>query len=100
MDDGEHPPHGAPVADDGWRLRLVQRTSDLPARVLPLEPVVLPAVPEAWPGLSPEGAGELVPESRCAGERTGPQRALPAVRVAGLEARPGAVVLPHHRLRR
>ena len=83
VDDGQHPPHGTPVADDGRRVRLVQGARHLPARVLPLEPVVLPAVLQARPGLSAQGAGQLVPEPRRAGQRAGPQRPLLAVRCAG-----------------
>ena len=46
------------------RLRLVEGARHLPARVLPLEPVVLPQVPGARPRLPQEQQGELVPRVR------------------------------------
>ena len=75
----------------------------LPARLLPLEPVVLPEVPGARAGLSQEEQGELVSGVRHrAGQRAGAaQRLLLAARDhAGRAARAGAVVPAHHRLRR
>ena len=56
---------------------------------------------ETRPGLSRRGRRELVPQGRDrAGERAGDRRPLRALRHPRREARPGAVVLPHHRLRR
>ena len=46
------------------QLRLGSRSLHLRARILPLEPVVLPQDAGARPGLSQEGAGQLVPEVR------------------------------------
>ena len=47
------------------------------------------------------GAGQLVPERPDrARQRAGDRRALRALRRRGRAAEPGAVVLPHHRLRR
>ena len=62
--------------------------------VLQVEPVVLPAVPGGGPGLPRDVAGRLVPQRRHAGARAGRGRrpALLALRRAGREARPGAVV--------
>ena len=70
--------------------------------VLPLEPVAVPALPGAGPGLPREVAGRLVPQRRDARARAGRGRrpALLALRRAGREARPGAVVPAHDRLRR
>ena len=48
----------------GPELRLGDRGDDLPARVLPLEPVVLSADVRARPGLPQEEQGELVPGVR------------------------------------
>ena len=53
------------------------RNHHLSARLLPLEPVVLPAHVRARPGLSQEEQGELVPGVRHrAGQRTGDRRLL------------------------
>ena len=92
-------------ADEAPRLclRLVNRSHHLPARVLPLEPVVLPQVPGARAGVSQEEQGQLVSAVRHrAGQRAGAaQRMLLAAREhAGGAARTGAVVPAHYRLRR
>ena len=82
-----------------WSAEVVTCEPD----VLPLEPVVLPAVPEGRPGLPADGAGRLVPQGPGrAGPRAGRGRRprLLALRHAGHQARPGAVVLPHHQVRR
>ena len=98
LDHGQHPPHGAPVANHGRRVRLVQGAGHLSAGVLPLEPVAVPAVLEARPGLPAEGAGQLVPEPRRAGQRAGRTTgAAGACESPVIQARPGAVVLPDHR---
>ena len=56
---------------------------------------------ERGPRLPRRGGGQLVPQGRDgAGQRAGDRRPLRALRHGGREARPGAVVLPHHRLRR
>ena len=83
------------------RLRLVARSHHLPARLLPLEPVVLPEDVRARPGLSQEEQGELVPEVRHrARQRAGGRRQLLAPRRhPGRAARTRAVVLAHHAIR-
>ena len=68
-------------------------------RVLQVEPVAVPAVPQGRTGLPGEVAGRLVPQRRHAGPRAGRGRrpALLALRRAGREARPRAVVPAHDR---
>ena len=81
-------------------LRLGPRGHHLRARILPLEPVVLPAHDGARPGLSQTGAGELVPAVRHrAGQRAGGGWLLLASRNhAGRTARARTMVPAHHRL--
>ena len=69
--------------------------------LLPLDPVDLPQALRARPGLPRQGAGQLVPGLRHRHRRrAGDRRLLRAPpRGARREARHGAVVLPHHRLR-
>ena len=103
VDDAQHREHAPPAALHGCHLRLVERGGDLPARVLPLEPVVLPAVPQGRPGLPPDGPGRLVPQGPGRpGARAGGRRRsrLLALRDARHQARPGAVVPAHHQVRR
>ena len=71
-------------------------------RVLPLEPVAVPAVPGGRPRRAADVAGGLVPQRRHAGARAGRGRRPPllALRRAGREARPRAVVPADHELRR
>ena len=102
LDDAQHREHAPPAADDGRDVRLGRRGRHLRARVLPLEPVVLPAVPGARAGLPRDGAGRLVPQGPGrAGARAGRGRQprLLALRHAGHQARPRAVVLPDHEVR-
>ncbi len=81
--------------------RLVARTRDPHPRVLPLDPVDLPAAVRAGARLPDRGAGPVVPEGRDrAGQRAGRRRPLRALRDRGRAAQPRAVVLPHHRVRR
>ena len=71
------------------------------ARVLPLDPVDLPAAVRARPRLPDRGAGPVVPEGRHrARQRAGRRRPLRALRHRGRAAQPRAVVLPDHRVRR
>ena len=81
-----------------WSREIVTCTPGL----LPLEPVALPADAGARSGLPRHGRGLVVPQGPDrAGQRAGAGREyLRALRQRGLQARPGAVVLPHHRLRR
>ena len=81
--------------------RLVAGARHPHARVLPLDPVDLPAAVRARPRLPHRGAGPVVPERRHrAGQRAGGRRPLRALRHRGRPAQPRAVVLPHHRVRR
>src|SRR4029453_18143064 len=69
-------------------------------RVLPLDPVAVPAVLRAGPLLPEERARELVSQGPDgAGERAGDPGLLRALRYAGRAPRPDAVVLQDHRLR-
>ncbi len=87
---------------DGRDVRLERRGRHLRPGLLPLEPVVLPAVPEGGPGLPREVGRRLVPERRDAGARAGRGRRPPllALRREGREARPGPVVPARHQVRR
>ena len=103
LDAAQHRQHAPPVPHHGRRARLVGGGRDLSAGVLPLEPVDLPAVHEGRPGLPPDGTRGLVPQGPGrAGPGAGGRRrpCLLALRHAGHQARPGAVVLPHHEIRR
>ena len=51
LDDVERRQHAPPAAPDGRHVRLGQRGRDLRPRLLQVEPVVLPAVPEGRAGL-------------------------------------------------
>ncbi len=78
----------AQTAPDGRGLGLAARGRHLPARVLPLDAVALPAVLQARAGLPDQGARQLVPElQHDAGQRAGRQRRLRALRHAGRAAR-------------
>ena len=90
-----------PVPRVGDLDRLVAGAGHPHARVLPLDPVDLPAAVRAGPRLPRRGAGPVVPEGRHrARQRAGRRRPLRALRDDGRAAQPRAVVLPHHRLRR
>ncbi|GBD28825.1 hypothetical protein HRbin31_00847 [bacterium HR31] len=72
------------------------------AGVLPVEPVVLPEVLRGRSGVPGPGPGGLVPELQHdpgAGAGGGRRPSVRAVRHAGGEEGPGAVVLPHHEVR-
>ena len=92
-------PEGVPLVGD--LDRLVARDRHPRARVLPLDPVDLPAAVQARPRL-PQGVGrQLVPERPDrARQRAGDRRPLRALRPRGRAAPARAVVLPDHRLRR
>ena len=86
-----------------WARRSTGSTrSSLPTRVLQVEPVVVPALPGARPGVPGESAVDWCPNdgtlAREQVEGDGP--ALLALRRPGREARPGAVVPAHHAVRR
>ena len=73
----QHRQHEGADEAPGLRLRLVAGSHHLPARVLPLEPVVLSEAVRARAGLPQEEQGELVSEVRDgAGERTSGRRML------------------------
>ena len=62
--------------------RLDARVRHAPARVLPLDPVDLPAPVRARPGLPQGGGGQVVPQGRHrAGQRAGDRRPLRALRL-------------------
>ena len=91
------PSSGPPAAASTGRGGGGQRPA-----LLPLDAVAVPAVLQGRAGVSVHGGGRLVPEGPGgAGARAGGGRgsALLALRHAGHQARPGAVVLPHHQLR-
>ena len=86
----------------GWACRSTGRRAagHLRSRVLPLDPVAVPAVLRAGAGLPEELAGQLVPEGPDrARERAGDPGRLRAVRHDGRAPRPDAVVLQDHGLR-
>ena len=81
--------------------RLVARVRHPRAALLPLDAVDLPEAVRARPGLPQGGRGQLVSQGRHrAGQRAGHRRPLRALRHRRRAAPAGAVVLPHHRLRR
>ena len=81
--------------------RLDARVRHPRARVLPLDPVDLPAPVRARPRLPQGGRGQVVPQRPDrAGERAGDRRPLRALRHAGRGPPARAVVLQDHRLRR
>ena len=91
----------APVPRVGHLDRLVARARHPHPRVLPLDPVDLPAPVRARARLPDRGAGPVVPEGRHrARQRAGRRRPLRALRHRGRAAQPRAVVLQDHRLRR
>ncbi len=81
-----------------WRREVRSHDPDLH----PLDPVDLPAPARGGAGLPQDGARQLVPGvPDGAGQRAGPgRRHLRALGRPGHQARPRAVVLPHHPVRR
>src|ERR1700756_2866141 len=72
VDAAQHRQHEGADEAAGLRLRLVARSDHLLARLLPVEPVVLPEALRAGIGVPQEEQGELVPEVRDrAGQRAG-----------------------------
>ena len=97
----QHRQHRAPDAPPGLGDRLGPRDRRPRPGVLPLDAVAVPALPGEGPGLPQGGAGQLVPERPDgAGQRAGGERPLRPLRGGGRGPEDGAVVLPHHRLRR
>ena len=96
----QHRLHEEAAQVPGLRHRLGPRARHLPARVLPLEPVAVPAHAGAGPGLQDHRRGELGPgRSDRARQRAGHRRPRLAHRGAGREARDPDVLPAHHRLR-
>ena len=82
-------------------VRLVAHPAHQRPRVLPLEPVAVPAPVRARPGVPQGEPGQLVPERPDgARQRAGRRRPLRALRRRGRQEEPDAVVLQDHRLRR
>ncbi len=84
------------------RLRLAPRGAQPRPRLHQVEPAHLPALLGGRPGLPGHGPGQLVPRVPDGpGQRAGPgRRHLRALRRRRRQARPGAMVLPHHPVRR
>ena len=101
LDARQHRPHEGAAAAARHQLRVGARARDVPARLLPLEPVAVHQDVRARPRVSPPLDRQLVPElPDRAGQRAGRRRRLLALRHAGHAEGSGAVVLPDHRLRR
>ena len=101
VDARQHRPHEGAAPAARHQLRLGPRDRDLPARVLQVQPVDLPEDVRARPRVPQALDGQLVPElPDGARQRAGRRRRLLALRHDGRDARPRAVVLPHHRVRR
>ena len=100
VDHGQHRKDAPAVPLDGPHLRLGPRARDLRARVLPLEPVDIPAVPEGRAGLPRLRARQLVPDRQHrAGQRAGRRRPLRALRLRGRPPRAEPVAVPRHEVR-
>ena len=84
-----------------WGSRSTGPGSSRPTpRVLPLDPVDLPAAVRARARLPDPGTGPVVPEGRDgAGQRASGRRPLRALRNPGRDPQPEAVVLQDHRIR-
>ncbi len=101
LDVREHRPYERAAPASRHQLRLGPRDRDLPARVLPLEPVAVHAHVPARTGLPPALDGELVRELwDGARQRAGRRWRLLAVRHAGEHTRARPVVPSHHAVRR
>ena len=84
----------------GTELRLVSSAAHLRSGVLPLDPVAVPAIPGARPGLPQGELCQLVPQGPDgAGERAGDRRVVRALRLGGDQATADPVVLQDHRVR-
>ena len=77
VDHGQHRQDAAAISLNGGNLRLGPRARNVRARVLPVEPVDIPAVPEVRSGLPRLRARQLVPDRQHrAGQRAGRGRPL------------------------
>ena len=91
-----------PPADGPGRpvVRLVARGDELLPRLLPLDPVVVPAAVRARAGVPGHRAAVVVPGRQDhPRQRAGARRQVLALRHRGDQEGSRAVVLPHHRLR-
>ena len=100
LDLPEHRRPAGHLPPAGDLVRLVAGADHLRPGLLPLDPVAVPPLLRARPGLPQGLAGQLVPQRPDgAGQRAGDQRPLRALRRPGREARADPVVLQDHRLR-
>ena len=101
IDAREHRPYERAAAAARDQLRVGARDRDVPAELLQVQSVDLPEDARARPRIPPPLDGELVSElPDRARERAGHRRHVLALRIDGRYPRAGAVVLPHHRVRR
>ena len=101
LDARQHRPHEGAAAAARHQLRVGARARDVPAGLLPLEPVAVRPDVRARAGVPPALDRQLVPElSDRARQRAGGRRRLLALRHDGHAEGPRAVVLPDHRVRR
>ena len=101
MDQRQHRLHEEAAQVARLRHRLGAGARDLSPRLLPVEPVAVPAPAGARPGVPGERSGELGSGgSDGARQRAGDRRARVAHRRNGREARDPDVLHAHHRIRR